>query len=788
MKAKDIMTKLLSTTFQKGEVGSLENLRQAFFDSEFVNDSIAKKMVAMAHVACFSLDGREIEYAIDMLNELGDVDELNNLFRLCKSRGLYNPALKLKNILNTESYSDSEYAQDVVQWFNLYRDSSGGVFFIAEEDRDLIKSLIKQYPSEVKRTESSFSNVRKQLLEKLASDEVPVVSVVNNRENVDPDFREYCDEQGIWIVKQLQKGREGLDSCSNVYLVLDSDRIFKIYKELLNYNDRWNVESEAFHYQSLPELDFLPRCYGKVNVNGHEFLKLSVHYGQSLADYVRPNCLLSVDEARFVIGKIAEKLGILLEHNFLYLDLKPENILITSDDVKVLDLGLAKVLDNRQEEADIFLIDQRYAPPEWTSKFKASEASLVYQLGIIFVQLLTGKHPFILVDLDKNDPISAVLRSAWPSMFVEPNLYGIENELINRMLEKDPAKRPGLIEIANELKCNVQIVQKGRKKRPKKDNTVLFVARMGIPHKGHIEYISRFLEMGFYVKIAISKSYTITQKDPIPKWIVMKMVAQSLIDRGFSKDDFEFMLTPFYETDDEMKIHFLMMPEREDIVGVGSSNPEVWRLFLDKPMFTQKSVFGHEGEVYHDRSWGEIVRKAVRDNDYETFVSYAAKGVEKILSFSEIQKIYGKPEIEFIPGIVKIVLSGSEGEIVNGRVLRYKTLEESLVFHLKREGHQAEIIDLYSSETQIVLNKVNGNLIYERTEFDGKDAKIRWTMSKNIEEMHIDDAAKEMLALAKKTGKDVITTWRGVALTATKDEKLGALRKRFRREITAARK
>ena len=353
-------------------------------------------------------------------------------------------------------------------------------------------------------------------------------------------------------------------------------------------------------------------------------------------------------------------LGVAYMHskNIVHRDLKPENVLITQNEVKILDLGLAKILNN-QKQTDIFLIDQRYAAPEWCTEFRASEKSLVYQLGIIFVQLLTGKHPFILVDLDKNDPISAVLRSAWPSMLVEPNLYGVENELINKMLDKDPNKRPMLKEVADELiiKEKISIVQKvGKQNRSKKNNTVLFVARMGIPHKGHIEYISRFLEMGFSVKIALSRAYTITQKDPLSKWIVMKMIAQSLIQRGFSAENFEFMLTPFYETDDEMKMHFLMMPKREEVIGVASSNPDVWRLFPDKPLFDQQSVFGVENEMYVDKSWGEIVRKAVREDDYATFNEYAAKGVEKILSFSEIQKYYGKPEIEFVEGSVKVVL------------------------------------------------------------------------------------------------------------------------------------
>jgi len=268
--------------------------------------------------------------------------------------------------------------------------------------------------------------------------------------------------------------------------------------------------------------------------------------------------------------------------------------------------------------------------------------------------------------------------------------------------------------------------RKGRERRSRENNTILFVGRMGIPHKGHIEYISRFLEMGFFVRIAIAKSYTITSQDPIPKWIVMKMIAQSLFYRGFSSEDFDFILTPFYETDKEMKMHYLMLPCREDIVGVASSNPDVERLFQDKRVFDQRSVFGYEAEKYQNLSWGKIVRTAVREGDYKTFSSYAAEGVGDILSFSEIRKSYGYPEIEFVFGKVIAVLLNSHSEIIRGRVLKYSSPEQSLLFHLRNKGHKAEIIEPYSLKPELVLDGVNGRLCYKTVQLQGEDEIINF--------------------------------------------------------------
>lgn len=740
MDEKFIVNKLLSSVLQKDKKGSLQNLREVFLNSGFSDDETAKKLVAYAHLACFSFDAREISFAIDVFSELGKWAELANILRLCKVYKVFKPILKIIEIGNSKNIPELQFPEfalwfkTAVKWFDMYYDAKG-LFFIHEEDCELIKQIASEQPCfwEGVFSDSELSGVRKDLLEKLVNGEVPIVPSAKSRDNVEKQFLDYCRLNSISVIRRLQKGVEGTDKCSYVYLVLDNDGIFKVYKELLEYKDRLTFEHEGFAYRHLPETEFLPRCYGGpeglVDIGEYKFLKLSVHFGQSLADYTKPENLLRENEALYVIKNIAKRLNFLRERGILYLDLKPENIILDKNNVKFLDLGIVKVLEENQEEADIFLADPRYVTPECGTKLRASEASLVYQLGILFAQLLTGKHPFDIVPgLDGMNRESAIIKYSWPSVTISPNLQGIRQDIVAEMLAKDPAKRPSLTDVADSLKgkLEIRIKQKGRERRSRENNTILFVGRMGIPHKGHIEYISRFLEMGFFVRIAIAKSYTITPQDPIPKWIVMKMIAQSLFYRGFSSEDFDFILTPFYETDKEMKMHYLMLPCREDIVGVASSNPDVERLFQDKRVFDQRSVFGYEAEKYQNLSWGEIVRTAVREEDYETFVSYAAEGVEDILSFSEIRKSYGYPEIEFVFGKVIAVLLNSRNEIIRGRVLKYSSPEQSLLFHLRNKGHKAEIIEPYSLKPGFVLDGINGRLCYKTVQLQGEDEIIKF--------------------------------------------------------------
>jgi hypothetical protein len=307
--------------------------------------------------------------------------------------------------------------------------------------------------------------------------------------------------------------------------------------------------------------------------------------------------------------------------------------------------------------------------------------------------------------------------------FADPRL-----EILPKMLGKDPQKRPSMEEVLAVLKNSqpkLPFKLKGRKSnRTKEHNIVLFPARMGIPHKGHIEFITRLLQLGFYVVISLQRSYTITKRDPLPKWLVGKMVVRSLFDLGFTADDFEIIFTPYYETSQEMSMHFGLMPDWEKVIAVASSNPDIPRQFPECAIFDQKTVFGTEGKKYDDLSWGEILRQAVRNNEYQ------ASGVETILTFSEIQQMDAKPEIEFVSGKVRVVLlDHDEKEIQSGQVLKYLSPEQSLQVHLRKQDPVCAIIDLYRKDTLIKLFGTTRSLQYLRTEFESGNETIYFRLT-----------------------------------------------------------
>jgi nicotinamide mononucleotide adenylyltransferase len=304
------------------------------------------------------------------------------------------------------------------------------------------------------------------------------------------------------------------------------------------------------------------------------------------------------------------------------------------------------------------------------------------------------------------------------------------------MLRLNPDERPTLQECSDKFvgafsdRPKRWIKRRGIKSSC--DQYILFPARMGIPHRGHIEYMSRILDLGYKLIISIQRSYTITDRDPIPKWLVMKMVAQSLLDAGYSREDFKIYLTPFYRTNVEMMKHFAELPGREKIITVASSNPSVHELFPDKPIIEQKHVFcaEYDGNEFIPRSWGEIIRSSVKNNDYGTFQDYVAGGVEKILSFKEIQAMYGKPNIEFVPGMLKAVLLVDGVRSIAMLVSKYLTPEESLLQGINDSDEVCKMTDPYSRDTTVEWYGKIMHFFYNRTEFEDGDEIIYFDLLK----------------------------------------------------------
>lgn len=767
--AKQSMQKLLAvaTSVGDGQV-NLKKLRQVVKKIQWT--SVAEKkqalsLVAEAHVACFNLDGRVLKHAVKYFYQLKNWLRLAEILQIARDHGQWRTVLQIK-LIGEQAHRPELQVLDFTAWFktvgikwlDTYIDTERRLIFIPAVDQKLLTKLINQYYvwddfwQEVLAAQTSdqqLSAEYKALLHLLAQHQIACVFWPGEpRAEVEEQFRAWCATQNIRVLAKLQQGQWGVRCCSYIFLVLDNDGIIKIFKEVLDYNQHsrlgkiFNNEHEIFEH--LAGTDLMPHCYGRVDVaEGLAFIKRSICYQSPIINYLQPGKLLTTDQVCQVVGKLADKIQQLQQRGVLYLDFKPEHLFLnlTEDDLKIdlIDFGIARVVATSQTQTKVYLADPRLGAPEIGRYAQATGATEVFYLGILGQWLLTGKHPFMVTEsLPEGDHLreSTILKYFWPTIVLnyEANLTQELGDkrlaIFSTMLQTDPTQRPTLDSVIAALKTRSRVakIPVRRNKlvpRQQKRNMILFPARMGIPHKGHIEYISRLLDLGYYVVISLQRSYTLTDRDPVPKWLVMKMVAQSLFKNGYTTDDFEFIFTPFYRTAAEMKLHFTMWPQITEVVAVASSNPEVSKFFDRYLIFDQPAMFGQPGKEYFNRSWGEILRQAVKANDYSTFAAYAASGVEKILTFAELRQVYGQPQVEFVPGAVWVSLLDQAGQlVVHGRILRYLSPEESLVRHLIRQGKKCQILNAYDKYTALTRDGICQNIKYLELEFNGEEEYI----------------------------------------------------------------
>ncbi len=191
--------------------------------------------------------------------------------------------------------------------------------------------------------------------------------------------------------------------------------------------------------------------YGLEQSGGTSYLVMELVPGENLADRIRRDGALPIDEALGVARQIADALEAAHEKGIVHRDLKPANVKITPEGkVKVLDFGLAKAFEGDAASGDIsnsptlsmaatmqgvILGTAGYMSPEQARGKRVDKRADIWAFGVVLYELVTGKRLFQGEDAGHT---LAVVITQKPDLSAAPAQV---QPLLKKCLEKDPRRR-----------------------------------------------------------------------------------------------------------------------------------------------------------------------------------------------------------------------------------------------------------------------------------------------------------------------------------------------------------
>lgn len=159
--------------------------------------------------------------------------------------------------------------------------------------------------------------------------------------------------------------------------------------------------------------------------------------GRTLTEY-KPQHL---NEIVHLMRQVCAALSHAHAKGIIHRDVKPGNIIVTPEGVaKLMDFGLARVLNTKIEPDNSFSGTVAYVAPEQASGQGIDPRSDLYALGVMMYELCTGRLPFLGNTIQIL--IKHIQEMPTPPQELNSSLPSALNELIMHLLQKQPGDRP----------------------------------------------------------------------------------------------------------------------------------------------------------------------------------------------------------------------------------------------------------------------------------------------------------------------------------------------------------
>ncbi len=240
------------------------------------------------------------------------------------------------------------------------------------------------------------------------------------------------------IVKEIGRGGMGV-----VYLAKDLNLgrmvAYKSLPEDLKHNPQF-VNNFVREAKSLAQLShpYIVSIYDAGVEKGNYFIIMEYVEGENLKDLLARSRKVPTKIILQIFSQLCQALDYAHGKKVVHRDIKTGNIMWTNNQViKVMDFGLAKVLEEARESRTTVSGTPYYMSPEQTLGKALDHRTDIYSAGISMYELCTGALPFREGDIGYQH----IHTQPKPLKELNPEIPDQLNEIILKCLAKDPNHR-----------------------------------------------------------------------------------------------------------------------------------------------------------------------------------------------------------------------------------------------------------------------------------------------------------------------------------------------------------
>ena len=216
----------------------------------------------------------------------------------------------------------------------------------------------------------------------------------------------------------------------------------KILKDEFSGDDefrrRFRAEGEAVAMLSHPNI---VQVYDVSSSDTANYLVMELINGISLKQYMEVKGVLNWKETLHFAMQIAKGLEHAHSRGIVHRDIKPHNVMVLKNgSVKVMDFGIAQVMNKSSTLTKEALGSVHYISPEQAKGSFTDSRSDIYSLGVVMFEMMTGRPPY-----DGDSPVAVAIQhinggAPMPSS-LNPSIPAGMEQIIMKAMALEPKDR-----------------------------------------------------------------------------------------------------------------------------------------------------------------------------------------------------------------------------------------------------------------------------------------------------------------------------------------------------------